>query len=88
MHLLILLLSDTDECQVETHNCHMNATCADVIGSFVCTCNSGFEGDGVNCVGKTQPGNPDLLGYSSMSFLSCGLTCGVFFLFVQISMSV
>ena len=38
----------------------MNATCFDSIGSFVCTCNSGFEGDGVNCVGKTQSGKSDL----------------------------
>ena len=50
--LLILLLTDVDECELDTNNCHMNATCADVIGSFICTCNSGFEGDGVNCTSK------------------------------------
>jgi len=42
-------LTDVNECGLDTDNCHVNATCADVIGSFECTCNSGFEGDGVNC---------------------------------------
>ena len=50
--LYILLLTDVDECELDTDNCHANATCADVIGSFDCTCNSGFEGDGVICTSK------------------------------------
>ena len=50
--LFILLLTDVDECELDTNYCHMNATCADVIGSFICTCNNGFEGDGVNCTSK------------------------------------
>ena len=49
------LHTDIDECERDTDNCHVNATCADVIGSFVCTCNSGFEGNGVNCIGKKFP---------------------------------
>jgi len=53
-HLLVLLLADIDECELDMDNCHVNATCADVFGSFGCTCNIGFEGDGVNCVGKTE----------------------------------
>ena len=52
--MLVLLLADIDECELDLDNCHVNATCADVFGSFVCTCNIGFEGDGVNCVGKTK----------------------------------
>ena len=52
--MLVLLLADIDECELDMDNCHVNATCADVFGSFVCTCNIGFEGDGVNCVGKTE----------------------------------
>ena len=46
--------TDIDECERDTDNCHVNATCADVIGSFVCTCNSGFEGNGVNCTSTKE----------------------------------
>ena len=46
------LHTDIDECEQDTDNCHVNATCVDVIGSFECECNSGFEGDGVDCTGK------------------------------------
>jgi len=46
------LHADIDECERGTDNCHVNAICTDVIGSFVCTCNSGFEGNGVNCTSK------------------------------------
>lgn len=38
-----------NECEFHMDNCHENATCNDTIGSFNCTCNTGFEGDGVNC---------------------------------------
>ena len=31
------------------HNCHLNATCANIPGNFTCTCNIGFAGDGVYC---------------------------------------
>ena len=40
---------DVDECESETANCSVNANCTDTFGSFECTCNSGFEGDGFNC---------------------------------------
>ena len=45
-------LADIDECELGIDNCHVNATCADVIGSFICTCNNGFDGDGVNCTSR------------------------------------
>jgi len=45
--------ADIDECELGIDNCHVNATCTDVIGSFVCTCNNGFEANGVNCTSKT-----------------------------------
>jgi len=45
------LHADIDECELRIDNCHVNATCADVIGSFVCTCNNGFDGNGVDCAG-------------------------------------
>ena len=45
----LLLSIDINECELEGDDCHMYATCTDTFGSFECTCNSGFEGDGVNC---------------------------------------
>ena len=45
--------TDINECELEeADNCHVYANCTDTIGSFDCTCNSGFQGDGVNCTSK------------------------------------
>jgi len=43
------MTADINECEMETDNCDDNATCTDTIGSFNCTCNHGYDGDGVNC---------------------------------------
>ncbi len=43
---------DVNECTANTDNCHDNAVCDNTIGSFTCTCNEGFTGDGVSCNGK------------------------------------
>ncbi len=40
---------DIDECAQQTDNCDTNATCTNMMGSFTCTCNTGFEGNGVTC---------------------------------------
>ena len=47
------VIVDIDECAIELDNCHENATCNNTFGSFECICNSGFDGDGVNCTSKT-----------------------------------
>ena len=44
-------LLDNNECTLATHNCHDDATCTNTYGSFYCTCNIGFTGNGVNCSG-------------------------------------
>ena len=46
-----MLFSDTDECSSEIDECHLNATCTDLDGSYECTCFEGFLGDGINCSG-------------------------------------
>ena len=38
---------DVDECSEHTHNCHASATCTNTEGSYTCSCNRYFKGDGV-----------------------------------------
>ena len=42
--------SDIDECM--KNECSPNAHCNNTIGSFACTCNEGYFGDGRNCTSK------------------------------------
>ena len=49
-----LTVTDMNECDERTHNCHENATCSDVVGGFNCTCNTGFTGNGTFCEGKND----------------------------------
>jgi len=46
------MITDIDECEMGTDICDENANCTDTIGSFSCTCNSGYSGDGVNCLSE------------------------------------
>ena len=47
------IAADIDECQRNTHNCNVSANCTNTPGSFFCTCNPGYTGDGVvRCDGK------------------------------------
>ena len=49
----VFFYTDVDECVDDMeNNCHPNATCMNLIGSFQCNCSEGFTGDGVNCTGK------------------------------------
>lgn len=43
---------DIDECQQEIDMCDDNANCSDTVGSYVCYCNSGYTGTGLECEGK------------------------------------
>ena len=42
---------DIDECALSGSKCHSNATCNNTDGSFQCTCNNGFSGNGTMCTG-------------------------------------
>ncbi|XP_073231829.1 uncharacterized protein [Porites lutea] len=45
---------DIDECDENIHQCNKNAACNNTKGSYSCTCNTGFHGDGYNCTDKCQ----------------------------------
>jgi len=41
---------DVNECVLQTHNCAVNtATCTNTVGSFTCSCKTGYTGNGVTC---------------------------------------
>ncbi len=50
--LLIIIILDINECQQGSDRCHQHATCSNTIGSYACTCNRGYQGNGFTCVGK------------------------------------
>ena len=48
---LVLFSSDIDECTTSPSACHVNAHCNNTIGSYCCTCNPGYTGNGKSCIG-------------------------------------
>ena len=44
-------LADIDECTLNLDNCSEQASCSNTPGSYNCTCNEGFSGDGRTCEG-------------------------------------
>ena len=42
---------DMNECTLGNHRCHFKASCKNIIGSYTCTCNEGFTGNGTICKG-------------------------------------
>lgn len=38
-----------DECKAGTHNCHDDADCLNMRGTFDCRCKEGFTGNGTFC---------------------------------------
>ena len=41
---------DVDECSSGLHQCSLNATCTNSIGSYNCRCKLGFSGNGSHCI--------------------------------------
>ena len=54
MHILLygLKTADVNECTRGMDSCHSHATCHNTPGSYTCTCNTGFTGNGISCTGK------------------------------------
>lgn len=43
---------DIDECATGADVCDSKAACVNTNGSFICTCISGYSGDGITCTGE------------------------------------
>ena len=43
---------DVNECTTDAHSCNVNAYCNNTNGSYNCTCNPGYSGNGISCTGK------------------------------------
>ncbi len=50
----LLSLADVDECSQDSPPCDVNANCTNIEASYICQCNEGYEGDGVNCTGNSK----------------------------------
>ena len=44
--------ADIDECLQGSNNCHDNAICINLMGSYRCECKPGYSGNGFICIGK------------------------------------
>jgi len=44
-----LMLADIDECTSSVHDCHSFASCTNTVGSFSCSCNHPYTGNGKTC---------------------------------------
>ena len=53
LHCMILYLLDIDEC-MQPGACDQFASCENTVGSYTCTCYTGFTGDGRVCTGELQ----------------------------------
>ena len=47
------LCPDINECESNIESCLANATCTNTEGSFICSCDPGYTGDGVNCTSRS-----------------------------------
>jgi len=44
---------DIDECATNKGGCNTLASCSNTPGSFTCTCNKGYKGNGITCKGMS-----------------------------------
>ena len=50
--VVLFSFTDIDECIDGSNNCHENAGCTNIDGSFTCECNNGYNGNGELCEGE------------------------------------
>ena len=45
-------MTDHDECMRGYNGCSKHAYCTNTVGSYVCTCEDGYQGNGMGCKGR------------------------------------
>ena len=45
---------DINECEDDPEFCGMNANCTNTVGSYMCSCSSGYTEDGTMCTGERK----------------------------------
>jgi hypothetical protein len=53
-NVLTFLFVDFNECGNHTDNCSAVATCINTVGSYNCSCNNGYIGNGFECEGGSH----------------------------------
>ena len=48
---------DISECENDPSICDTNANCINTAGSYMCSCSSGYTGDGAMCTGECSFSN-------------------------------
>ena len=54
---------DIDECARKLDRCQADATCTNTKGSYNCSCDDGYNGDGFNCSGMYKRMSITLSGH-------------------------
>ena len=54
LFVLLFCYEDIDECSNGTHDCHENANCTNIPGSFNCSCKKGHFRNGSLCSGTKK----------------------------------
>ena len=56
--LCVLSVLDLEECTTGSHSCDVNSVCQSTVGSYTCSGNAGYTGDGKSCNGILQTVEP------------------------------
>lgn len=53
MYTILFLITDINECLRDNGGCDPDAACINTMGSFQCSCDEGFSGNGFTCRGNS-----------------------------------
>ena len=88
---MLINILDKNECQSSNGGCHANATCTNLVGSYKCTCKTGFTGNGNNCTGEsflTNDGSDAGLHFWTFGFDSFNYTMQMVFISFLLSIDI
>ena len=63
----LICITDIDECTLGVHGCSRNAECINTEGSYTCSCQHGFVGDGIICLNSKE----NILHIITITWYSC-----------------